>query len=99
MITSSHQFRHPDDISVPSFLYHYYAYFIGKSTPGYVKYACIDINEAGYLEKLNNRLLKKKFDVFCLNERSNPKNYVEADKKEILNFLNDFFPFKSEFEK
>ena len=41
--TASHQFRHPDDISLLSSLQQYYAYLTGRAAPGDIRYMYADL--------------------------------------------------------
>ena len=96
--TALHQFRSLEDIKVPSLLYQYYGYYTRRTVPAFLRYAVVNINESGYEQRIKERLLKKRYDTFCLNESSNPVVPVEPDDSFIRGFLENMFPRKSEFE-
>lgn len=96
---SASQFRHPDDFSIPSALYHYYAYAESKAIPGEIRYAYMDVAREDarvYLDRLRRR---RDLDVLCLND-----THVEEDQRGEVNrllaeFFEDRFPVTSSFER
>lgn len=92
-------FRHPDDLSIPSALYHFYAYAIGRATPGSIRYAYMDIAREDaelYFLRLARR---RDLDVLCLNDTNTSD--VDQDKLDRMmkDFLEDQLPIPSTFEK
>src|SRR5699024_5299744 len=92
-------FRHPDDLSIPSALYHFYAYAIGHAIPGSIRYAYMDIARDDaelYFLRLSRR---RDLDVLLLNDT----NTVAADQEELNAMMRDFLesqlPIPSTFEK
>lgn len=92
-------FRHPNDLSIPSALYHFHAYAIGRATPGSIRYAYMDIaredSELYFLRLARRRDL----DVLCLNDT----NTSEIDKDKLDGMMREFLesqlPIPSTFEK
>jgi hypothetical protein len=96
--TASHQFRHPDDISLLSSLQQYYAYLTGRAAPGSIRYLYTDLADPATPFRLAEVLRSRHLDVFCLNETdSDPATW--ADQAELLSeFLPAYLPFASPFE-
>lgn len=96
---ASSRFRHPDDYSIPSALYHFYAYAQSKAVIGGIRYAYMDIardDAQAYFERL---LRRRNLDVLCLND-----THVEEDRREAVNgliahFFDSRFPVLSSFER
>ena len=93
------RFRHPDDLSIPSALYHFYAYAIGRAIPGSIRYAYMDIAREDaelYFLRLSRR---RDLDVLCLNDT----NTADADQEKLDEMMRDFLehqlPIPSTFEK
>ena len=92
-------FRHPDDLSIPSALYHFYAYAIGRAIPGSIRYAYMDIARDDaelYFLRLSRR---RDLDVLCLNDT----NTADADQEKLDAMMREFLeyqlPIPSTFEK
>lgn len=92
-------FRHPDDLSIPSALYHFYAYAVGRAVPGNIRYAYMDIAREDaelYFLRLARR---RDLDVLCLNDTNTSE--VDQDKLDrmMAEFLEYQLPIPSTFEK
>ena len=96
--TASHQFRHPDDISLLSSLQQYYAYLTGRAAPGTIAYAYADLANPATPFRLARLLRHRNLDAFCLNDTdSDPA--VAAEQAALLNeFLPAYLPFASPYE-
>lgn len=92
-------FRHPDDLSIPSALYHFYAYAIGRAIPSGIRYAYMDIAREDaelYFLRLARR---RDLDVLCLND-TNTSDVDQATLDVMMReFLEDQLPIPSTFEK
>lgn len=96
---SASRFRHPDDYSIPSALYHYYAYATSRAVIGAIRYAYMDIARDDarlYLDRLQRR---RNIDVLCLND-----THVDPSRRDELNelvaeFFENRFPVASSFER
>lgn len=92
------RFRHPDDFSIPSALYHYYAYAIRRAHIGSIRYAYMDIareDSRMYLDRLARR---RDLDVLCLNDTDLPDDR-RGDLEQLLRgFFRERFPVPSTFE-
>ncbi|WAL40104.1 stealth family protein [Brevibacterium sp. BRM-1] len=93
------RFRHPDDLSITSALYHFYAYAAGRAQPGGIRYAYMDIAREDadlYLQRLARRT---DLDVLCLNDTNTTETDEEYLTRILGRFLNSRFPIPSHFEK
>jgi hypothetical protein len=97
--TASHQFRHQDDLAVPSSLHHYWAYLTGRSVPGRIRYRYVNLANPWAAVALPQLLRERSYDVFCLNDTDNHPDAVTEQAALIARFLPAYFPFRSEFER
>lgn len=96
---SASTFRHPDDCSIASSLYHFHAYAQGRAVDAGIRYAYMDIarpDAALYLRRLSRR---NDLDVLCLNDTDFGNGNPEAVTSLLTGFLEERFPFPSSFEK
>lgn len=92
------KFRHPDDYSIPSSLYHYHAYALGLAIPGDICYGYIDISRQNTYNRLTWLLNHHVLDVLCLNETDTPASAKERVDKAVTQFMEYKFPISSTFE-
>ncbi|MFI7600774.1 stealth family protein [Actinoplanes sp. NPDC049681] len=96
--TASHQFRHPDDVSLLSSLQQYYAYLTGRAAPGTIAYAYADLANPTSPLKLAGLLRHRNLDAFCLND-TDSDDAVAAEQAALLEeFLPAYLPFVSPYE-
>lgn len=93
------RFRHPEDYSIPSALYHFDAYARGKAINSRIRYAYMDIARPDaelYLQRLARR---RNLDVLCLNDTHTTEE--DSDRLDALlrEFLDLRFPVPSDFER
>jgi hypothetical protein len=96
--TASHQFRHPDDISLLSSLQQYYAYLTGRATAGVIRYMYTDLADPATPFRLAELLRHRHLDVFCLNDTDCDPATASLQAELLGEFLPAFFPFRSPFE-
>ena len=93
------KFRHPDDLSIPSALVHYYAYGLGKAVPGEIAYRYQGIGYPDTARRLEVMMRHRAADVFCLND-IDQQGSQPADQMQILgDFLARYYPHPSRFER
>ena len=96
--TASHQFRHPEDLAIPSSLHHYWAYQTARSVPGHVRYRYVNLAHPWAPVGLSQLLRQRSHDVFCLNDTDSAEAAM-SEQHDLLNrFLSAYFPFRSPFE-
>ncbi|WP_246607156.1 stealth family protein [Paractinoplanes toevensis] len=96
--TAQHPFRHPEDLSIPSSLQHYWAYLTGRAVPGTIKYTYADLAHPSTPARLAFLLARRGTDVFCLND-TDSATVAQAEQLAIMaDFLPRYFPFRSPFE-
>jgi hypothetical protein len=94
--TASHQFRHREDLSIPSSLAHYWAFATGRAVPGNIDMIYVDIGDHHAPTRLASLLARRRSDVFCLNDTD-----TDADPDQtamVTAFLRGYFPFRAAFE-
>ncbi|MCA5892724.1 stealth family protein [Isoptericola sp. NEAU-Y5] len=92
-------FRHPDDISVASSLYHYYAHATGRAVIGSLRYHYRDISTLRTLRDLT-LIDDEGHDVFCLNDTQlQPGPRADRAVGLLSKYLARRFPLPSGFEK
>lgn len=97
--TANHQFRHPDDISVPSALQHYWSYLTGRAVPGSIRYVYSDLSDPATPVRLSKLLRYRNFDTFCLNDHDSDELSLAEQAEMLADFLDHYFPMRSPFER
>jgi hypothetical protein len=96
--TASHQFRHPDDISLLSSLQQYYAYLTGRAVPGTIRFRYTDLAAPVTPFKLAELLRHRNLDAFCLNDIDSDPAVVADQEAMLADFLPAYLPFVSPYE-
>jgi hypothetical protein len=97
--TAHSQLRSAEDVSVPSSLHHYYGYFTGRSAPGSIRVAYVDIGDPTQHPRLTQILTMRNHDAFCLND-THHSPLSDAERAQVMEvFLRSYFPVASEFER
>ncbi|WP_200209217.1 stealth family protein [Micromonospora coerulea] len=96
--TIGHQFRHRDDLAVPSSLHHYWAYSIGQAVPGTIDYEYADLGHPSTPARLTELLRHRHRDVFCLNDTDSDPRAVAEQEQMLADFLPRYLPFPAPFE-
>ncbi|BFU44806.1 stealth family protein [Krasilnikovia sp. MM14-A1004] len=96
--TASHPFRHPEDLSIPSSLQHYWSYLTGRAVPGQIKYTYADLAHPSTPVQLAFLLAQRHCDVFCLNDTDSATVALGEQEAMMEDFLPQYFPFRSPFE-
>jgi hypothetical protein len=96
--TASHQFRHPDDISLLSSLQQYYAYLTGRAAPGEIRYLYTDLADGRTPFRLARLLRHRNLDAFCLNDTDADADAAAEQEALLADFLPAYLPFRSPFE-
>ncbi|MFC8436816.1 stealth family protein [Streptomyces griseoincarnatus] len=97
--TSHSRFRSPTDISIPSSLYHYYAYFTGRAVPSDIKFAYLDLSRPEIQRRLGILLARRDRQAFCINDTLSDGNDVERQTVMLGAFLEAYYPVPSPFER
>lgn len=97
--TASHQFRHPEDISIASAFAHYYAYATRRATPHDLAYDYADLAQRSTPRRLSRFLGERSLDVFCLNDTVSSESELERQTRLLTWFLEAYFPVPSPFEQ
>ncbi len=93
------RFRHPDDLSIPSALVHYYAYGLGKAVPADIAYRYQDVGYPDTKRRLDLMLRRRDVDVFCLNDTDSETPQTAAQLEMLGAFLDRYYPHASRFER
>lgn len=94
--TSRSKFRHHDDFAADQ-LFHYYAQLTGHAVPGSIRYQYVNIRDRSQRGRLDSLLSKRDRDVFCLNDA--PVAAEPMSSREVVEFLESYFPYPSRFER
>lgn len=92
------KFRHPDDLSIPSALFHYYAYGLGRAVPDRISYLYLDLGHPRVASRLRRLLHERNVDVFCLNDTPDFTNGRADGHQLVTRFLSRYYPLPSSFE-
>lgn len=93
------KFRHADDYSIASGLYHFHAYATGKAIIGNIKYKYVDIGVPEASLMLDWLLRHGGPEVLCLNDTHSEENEEERLANVLHTFLENRFPIPSSFEQ
>jgi len=90
-------FRDHRDI-VADQLHHYYAQITGRAIPTRLRYHYINILDDKYRLTMENTLRLRDRDTFCINDAP-VAGATPIDDEFVTQFLESYFPVKSDFEK
>ncbi|WP_327658565.1 stealth family protein [Streptomyces sp. NBC_00483] len=97
--TSMSRFRSADDISIPSSLYHYYAYFTGRAIPSEITFAYLDLARPEIQRRLGILLARRDRQAFCINDTLSDGRDVVRQTVMLNKFLQAYYPVPSPFER
>ncbi|GLF96559.1 stealth family protein [Streptomyces yaizuensis] len=97
--TTASRFRSPQDIAMTAPLLYQYALMTGRGVPGKYNFRYVNISRPDAERRLNDLRRNRRFDVFCLNDVDVPPEEQEQVDIRMREFLEDYFPFPSPFEK
>ncbi|MCW5252865.1 MULTISPECIES: stealth family protein [unclassified Streptomyces] len=97
--TAHSRFRSPTDISIPSSLYHYYAYFTGRAVPSNIRFAYLDLARPEVQRRLGILLARRDRQAFCINDTLSDGQDVARQTAMLGRFLKAYYPVPSPFER
>ncbi|MET9254912.1 stealth family protein [Streptomyces sp. NPDC003717] len=97
--TSRSRFRSADDISIPSSLYHYFAYFTGRAVPSDIRFAYLDLARPEIQRRLGILLARRDRQAFCINDTLSDGRDTERQTAMLGRFLDAYYPVPSPFER
>ena len=97
--TASHQFRHPDDHSVPSSFFHYYAYATSRAVPVDLPFVYVDISRmpTDRLARTLRRIRRTRPTLYCVNDVMG--DVSPQTESVVRDFLDAMYPIASPFER
>lgn len=97
--TAASRFRSADDISVTNSLYHYYALLTGRAvTQTAVRVRYVETTLAGSAAQLRQLERRRRYEMFCLNDGSDPEIPEETRVAAVTSFLERYFPVPGPWE-
>jgi hypothetical protein len=97
--TTASRFRSPQDIAMTAPLLYQYALMTGRGVPGRFRFRYVNISRPDAEERLADLRRNRGFDFFCLNDVDVPPEERAQVSVRMGEFLEDYFPFPSPFEK
>ncbi|MFJ9745724.1 stealth family protein [Streptomyces chartreusis] len=97
--TTASRFRSPSDIAMTAPLLYQYALMTGRGVPGRFSFRYVNISRPDAERRLKDLRRNRRFDFFCLNDVDVPPEEREQVSVQMHEFLEDYFPFPSPFEK
>lgn len=97
--TASAQFRSRTDLAIPSSLHHWYGMLTGRSVPGAISSAFVNVGLREHHSRLHRLLAARSNDVFCINDYHDGDVPEDEQADAIAVFLGSYFPVASQFEK
>ncbi|MBO2448473.1 stealth family protein [Actinomadura barringtoniae] len=96
--TAHHQFRHQDDVSLPSSLHHFYGFATGRAVQADLRYRYINLASPDASDRLRAVLAEREYDVFCVNDTESDAESQAVHKELTDRFLPAYFPVPSPYE-
>jgi hypothetical protein len=97
--TTASRFRSPTDIAMTAPLLYQYALMTGRGVPGKFSFRYVNISRPDAARRLADLRRNRRFDFFCLNDVDVPPEEREQVSVRMHEFLEDYFPFPSPYEK
>ncbi|MGY4920422.1 stealth family protein [Streptomyces sp. 900116325] len=97
--TTASRFRSPQDIAMTAPLLYQYALMTGRGVPGRFSFRYVNISRPDAESRLTDLRRNRRFDFFCLNDVDVPPEERERVGVQMKEFLDEYFPFPSPFEK
>ncbi|MBT2676902.1 stealth family protein [Streptomyces sp. ISL-14] len=97
--TTASRFRSPQDIAMTAPLLYQYALMTGRGVPGKYSFRYVNISRPDAEKRLTDLRRNRRFDFFCLNDVDVPPEEREQVGRRMDEFLENYFPFPSPFEK
>jgi hypothetical protein len=97
--TAHHRFRHPEDVSLPSSLYHYYAHGTGRAVIGNLRYMYTNIADPDTEFRLRLTLARRDYDVMCLNDTDSDPMKLTHQARMLDEFLSAYYPVPAPWER
>ncbi|MCF1597141.1 stealth family protein [Streptomyces muensis] len=97
--TTASRFRSPQDVAMTAPLLYQYALMTGRGVPGKYSFRYVNISRPDAEARLADLRQSRRFDFFCLNDVDVQPEERERVGVRMNEFLEDYFPFASPFEK
>ncbi|MEV6602300.1 stealth family protein [Actinoplanes sp. NPDC051346] len=97
--TASHQFRHPEDVSLLSSLQQHWAYLTGRAVLADVQYMYRNLEDPLTPKRLATALRRRHHQLFCLNDTNSTEESARAQTELLETFLPAYYPFRSPYEQ
>ncbi|GAU70544.1 phosphotransferase [Streptomyces sp. NBRC 110611] len=97
--TAAAQFRERGDLAIPSSLHHWYGLFTGRTMPGGISSAFVNVGLRDHHVRLHRLLATRSHDVFCINDYHDGDVPEQEQADALAVFLAGYFPVASQFEK
>jgi glycosyltransferase involved in cell wall biosynthesis len=91
--------RSSRDISLLSSFAHYYGLLTGRAVAGQVRCTFVNVGRADQRDRLDNLLMRRGYDVFCLNDHHMDEVSADEQARILDAFLGAYFPVASQFER
>lgn len=97
--TTATRFRSPQDVAMTAPLLYQYALLSGRGYAARFNFRYVNISRDDADRRLEQLQRQRRFDFFCLNDVDVPAEEREAVMGRMHDFLEEYFPFPSSFEK
>lgn len=93
----SSSFRSPEDLSVATFLHHWYAWATDRAVAAEPSFLYIDLGSPRALQQMDALQSQRRYDVFCLNQESTTSSSWRG-REHLSRFLPQYFPAPGPWE-
>lgn len=98
--TAASQFRSPSDLPVTSSFSHYYGYLTGRAVPGQIVARYVELSAADFDRRLRDLEARRNADTLCINDAALEETPdVAGRERRLQEFLDSYWPVKTEFER
>ncbi len=96
---ASHRFRSQEDLRPIAFMQYHYGYMRMKTVKSSISNRYLALWKPNIDQMLQNMLKNRAHKTFCINDVGIPPSRLNWTNRLVKEFLDQYFPFKSSFEK
>ena len=96
---AANRFRAKTDLRPIAFMMPNFGYLEGKAVPGRISHRYLALWKPGIVDQMRNVRKRRQYKTFCINDAGLADSRAALVGKAVHDFLESYFPFKSDFEK
>jgi hypothetical protein len=96
---ASQRFRSHSDLRPIAFMQYHYGFQTAKAVPATISNKYLALWKPSIDRILADLLHNRRYKTFCINDVGIPPSRLAWTNKQVRHFLEQYFPFKSSFER